>query len=300
MNPPRHTLDQLVVLDAIARTGSLAGAARELNRVPSAVSYTVRALEEAVGVALFDRSGHRVSLTAAGARVLEEGRDVLARARRLEQIAGTLGEGWESDLRVVVDGAYPMRPITAVMRALAERRVPTRLSVDVEYVDGVIHRFDADNADLMLALGLEDGGRLRGLPLGPLEMVLVVGEGHPLAGRTALTRDALSEHVDLVVKDSSPAYARTPRRAFLGSQHVIRLSDFHAKRLAILDGVGFGWIPLHLVEADLEAGQILLLDLPEGNRWTYQPQLIHRRDAPLGRCGALFVELLLGGVHQKI
>ena len=59
-------------------------------------------------------------------------------------------------------------------------------------------------------------------------------------------------------------------------------------------------IDLAAIVADLEAGQILLLDLPEGNRWTYQPQLIHRRDAPLGRCGALFVELLLGGVHQKI
>lgn len=288
-----------MVLDAIARLGSLAAAARELNRVPSALSYTVRTLEEAVGVALIARGGHTATLTAAGQRVLEEGREVLHYARRLEQVAGSLAEGWEPDLRIVVDGALPMRPITGVLRALGARGVPTRLTVDVEYVDGVIHRFDTDNAEIMLALGLEDGGRLRGQPLGPLEMVLVVGREHPLAGRAALTRADLAAHVDLVVKDSSPAFARKPRQAFLGSQHVIRLSDFHAKRLALLDGVGFGWLPLHLAEADLARGELVLLDLPEGNRWTYQPQLITRRDAALGRAASLFIALLLGEDHQK-
>ena len=89
------------------------------------------------------------------------------------------------------------------------------------------------------------------------------------------------------------------RQAFLGSQHVIRLSDFHAKRLALLDGVGFGWLPLHLAEADLARGELVLLDLPEGNRWTYQPQLITRRDAALGRAASLFIALLLGEDHQK-
>lgn len=288
------------MLDAVARLGSLAAAARELHRVPSAVHYTMRGLEEAVGVVLLEREGHTVSLTAAGRRVLDEGREVLRRAQRLEQVAQSLSEGWEPELKVVVDGAWPIGTVTAVMRQLAERGVPTRLSVDVETIDGVLHRFEADQAQVMIALGLEDGGRLRGLPLGPLEMVLVVAPAHPLAGQPALTRDALAEHVDLVVKDSSPAYALRPREAFLGSRHVIRLSDFHAKRQALLDGVGYGWLPAHLASADLAAGRLVLLDLPEGNRWTYQPQLITRRDEPLGRAARLFIDLLLEGLeHQK-
>jgi DNA-binding transcriptional LysR family regulator len=81
VSQPAFTLDQLLVLEAIDSAGSFADAARALHRVPSAVSYTVKALEDAVGVPLFDRSGHRAALNANGQRVLEEARAVLWPAR---------------------------------------------------------------------------------------------------------------------------------------------------------------------------------------------------------------------------
>lgn len=300
MPAPRHTLDQLAVLDAIARAGSFAGAAEATHRVPSAISYAVHTLEEALGVALFDRSGRKAELTPAGRRLLDEGRELLARAAQFERLAASLGEGWEPDLRIVVDGALPMAPITAALGRFVAQRLPTQVHLDVEYQDGVLHRFDADHADLMLALGLEDGGRLKGTPLPPLPMVLVAAATHPLARPGPLHRDALLEHVDLVVKDTSPAYAAAPRQAFLGTQNVLRLSDFHTKRAALRSGVGFGWLPLHLAEADLQSGALVLLDLPEGNRWTYHPQLVTRRDAPQGRAAALYTALLLAETHQKM
>ena len=291
--PPRYTLDQLVVLDAIARSGSFAAAARELHRVPSAISYTVQALEGALGVALFDRQGHRASLTAAGRHLLEEARDLLARARQLDQAATLLGEGWEPELQVVVDGAWPMGPLVKALQEFGARAIPTQIRIDVEDQDGVIDRFHADHADMMIALGLEDGGRLKGQALPALDMVLVASAAHPLAAMRGLDRDLLSAHVDLVVKDSSPAFARTPRKTFLGTRHVIRFSDFHAKLAALRAGVGFGWIPQHLVARDLEQGELVLLDLPDGNRWSYQPQLITRRDELPGKAATLFMGLVV-------
>lgn len=289
MAAPRFTLDQLCVFDAIARTGSFAGAARELHRVPSAISYAVQTLEEAVSVPLFDRSGHRAGLTPAGQQLLAEARELLARAQRLDRAASQLGDGWEPELRVVVDGAYPLEPILAALRRLSEQKIPTQVQIDVEYQDGVADRFHRDRADVMIALDLDDG-RLKGVPLAPLEMVLVAAVGHPLAKKAALTRDDLSEHVDLVVKDSSTAYAHTPRPSFLGTRHVIRFSDFHSKLAALRSGVGFGWMPLHLVQPTLDAGKVRLLDLPDGNRWTYQPSLVTRRDEPIGRAATLLIE----------
>jgi len=291
--PPRFTLDQLLVLDAIALTGSFAAAARQLHRVPSAVTYTVQGLEEALGVPLFDRSGHRATLTASGRHLLVEARDLLSRARQLDALATTLAEGWEAELQVVLDGAWPIEPALHALRVFGDRAIPTQIRIDVEYQDGVINRFDTDHAELMVALGLEDGGRLKGVALPPLEMVLVAASHHPLAAMRALTRDALMAHVDLVVKDSAPAFARTPRKSFLGTHHVIRFSDFHSKRAALRSGVGFGWLPRHLAAEDLATGALVVLDLPDGNRWTYTPQLITRRDEPPGRAAALFIELLL-------
>ena len=90
----RFTLDQLLVLEAIVEIGTFAGAAKALHRVPSAVSYTIRTLEDMLEVALFDRSGHKATLTPAGRRILEEGADLLAQARELDRLARQIQTGW--------------------------------------------------------------------------------------------------------------------------------------------------------------------------------------------------------------
>jgi len=288
---PRHTLDQLLVLEAIDRTGSFAGAARELHRVPSAVSYAIKALEEAAGVELFDRSGHRAVLTAAGRRLLEEGRRVLAAGRRFDRLADELQDGWEPRLEVVVDGALPTEPVMAALAAFVARGLPTRVQVHVEYQGGVWEQFDALSADL--ALPLEDA-ESRPEPcerLPDLPFAVLAAPGHPLAGRP-LERAELAEHVELVVKDSSAEFARKPRDAWFGSRHGVHLSDFHAKRLALLQGAGYGWMPLHLVAADLDAGRLVRLSLGDSGAWTYRPHLVRRGGAGLGPAGELFGSLL--------
>ncbi len=286
------TLDQLRVLDAIDRTGSFALAADELHRVPSAVSYAVRQLEEALGVVLFDRSGRRATLTGAGRRVLELGRELLGGADRLGRLAAELRGGWEPELHVVVDGALPFLPVSRSLKRFAETDVPTRLRVDVEFQEGVVHRFVHDEADVMMILGFAGDGDQLGYdarPLPPLELVLVVAPGHPLAAGP-VTADARAAFAELVVRDSSPTFARAPKRSFLGSRNVAHLSDFHSKRLALLDGAGFGWVPRHLVAADLELGALVMMRVEGPSTFTYRPQLVTRAGTPLGRGAALFVE----------
>ena len=156
--PPTYTLDQLVVLEAIDRHGSFVAAARALHRVPSAVTYAVNRLEEAVGVPLFTRAGHHARPTSAGRRVLEEARGVLEHARRLDQVARSLKEGWEPVLSVVIDGVHPLEPVMRAVAAFNALDVPTRVRIHVEYQSGVAARFDTDAADLMLMLEFDGTG----------------------------------------------------------------------------------------------------------------------------------------------
>lgn len=298
--PLRLSLDQLEVLDAIERTGSFAAAARALHKAPSAVSYAIRQLEDALGLSLFDRSGHRAALTPHGRQVLSLGRAVLEDARALETAARHLVDGWEPVLRVVVDGALPMAPVTTALRTLSRAEVPTRVHLDVEYQEGVPHRFEADGADFMLLLGehpLDLPVERRGLP--PLEMVLVASPEHPLGSAVAVSRAELHTHVDVVVRDSSPAFAQRPRETFLGGRQVLHLPDFHTKRRVILDAAGYGWLPRHLIDDDLRDGRLVTIDYTEGATWSYAPQLITRRDHPLGRAGRLFLAALLGALEQE-
>ena len=69
----------LEVVDAVARNGSFSAAARELHRVPSAISYTVRQLEEWLAVSLFERLPRYVQLTLTGALFLLDGRSLITK-----------------------------------------------------------------------------------------------------------------------------------------------------------------------------------------------------------------------------
>ena len=75
----RHALtpEALAMIDTIARSGSFAAAARELGKVPSALTYSVRQLEDALDVLLFDRRSRQAKLTPAGEELLAEGRRLL-------------------------------------------------------------------------------------------------------------------------------------------------------------------------------------------------------------------------------
>src|SRR5258706_12153993 len=99
----RLSLDALQVLDAIDRKGSFAAAAEELHRVPSAITYSVRQLEEGLRIQIFDRRGHRAALTGAGRELLDEGRNILRAAADLECRVQQVAKGWEVELRIAVD-----------------------------------------------------------------------------------------------------------------------------------------------------------------------------------------------------
>jgi DNA-binding transcriptional LysR family regulator len=280
------------VLEAIDRLGSFAAAGRELHRATSAVSYAVRTLEDTLGVALFDRSGHRAVLTPAGRLLLGQAREVLEHARRLEHLATRLRDRWEPRIQVVLDGVLPMDPIMKAVRRFTEAGAPTELQLMVEFLSGVPERFEQTDADLMVTLddSPEQAPRAEALP--PVPMVLVAHERHPIHQQAPpRTRAQLAEHIELTVADSGRDAPR-PSPLPLGSPHVFRLPDFHAKRQALLSGIGFGWLPRHLADPLLEQGTLRPLGFERGDHHVFTPRRVARSDVQLGRSAQLFARLL--------
>ncbi len=294
--PPRQrigfSLDALEVLDAIDRHKSFAGAATELHRAPSAVSYAVKQLEDSLGIGLFDRSGHRAVLTAAGRMVLDEGRTLLSRARRIETLATRLHEEWESRIEIVVDGILPMDPVLAALKSLADDAVPTHIEVRVEFLGGVQDRFERDRADLMLVKDYSRSDTLEEHSLGEIEVVLAVASSHVLAREERVSLEDLHRHVELTVHDSSESKRITDTRIF-GGERVFYLSDFSMKKRAIALGLGFGWVPISLVEEELRTGSLVALPYEGGARYSFAPVLVHPKERPLGRAGRAFFSRLV-------
>ncbi|MBY0234796.1 MAG: LysR family transcriptional regulator, partial [Burkholderiaceae bacterium] len=103
--------EALAMMDSIARSGSFAAAAREMGKVPSALTYSVRQLEDALDVLLFDRSSRQAVLTAAGQELLIEGRRLLGEMDAVANRVRRIATGWESELTIAVDDAIAKRAL---------------------------------------------------------------------------------------------------------------------------------------------------------------------------------------------
>lgn len=276
-------LDALEVLEAIVEEGSFSAAARRLHRAQSAISYAVGRLEAGLDLQLFDRSGHRAVLTDAGRTVLEEGRLVLRQARELQAIARRIRGGWEPTLRVVLDGVLPLRPLLPVLQALADPSIPTRVDLQMAFLSGVQERFEASNADLMVGKVFRPSPHLEAEALAAREVWMVCSAEHVLAASERVDRQMLESVVELIIGDTGPAAEdQTPT---VERGRLFRLSDFHAKKAALLAGLGFGWMPRGLVEDEVDEGALAVVPWEEDPRRLFTPWMVWRRDRPPGKAG---------------
>lgn len=286
-------LDSIRVLAAVVQQGSFAGAAKTLHRAQSAVSYQVRKLESNLDLVIFDRSQYRAELTEEGKVILAEGKRLLAQAENIEQLARQLGEEWEPSFEVVVDGILEITPIMSVIKSLINEDVPTKISMTMEYLGGVQHRFEQNQADLMIVKEYQASTQLLSHPLPEVECLLCVGSDHPLAKLSQVDLNTLQQYIELSVHDSSDQDLYSVEHMHFGGEKMFYLSDFTSKKQALLEGIGFGWMPVYLVEKTLNAGKLVEVNYQHGSRFSFSPHLVWRAGNPLGRTGQRFIDKLL-------
>lgn len=285
-------LESLKVFSVVVEAGSFAKASELLHKTQSSVSYQVNKLEQQLGAQLFDRSSYRAELTPLGMRILEESRRLLQQADYVARLVDQFADGWETKLELVVDGMLPSEPILRVLKEISELEIPTRIQFRIEFLGGVQQRFVEDQADMMLVLDYHPDPSLTALSLNNLEAVLVVSCDHPLAKRDRLdTRDLLA-FIELTVHDSSYSTAYGGPQTF-GGERVFYLSDFHTKKQALLQGVGYGWMPIEQIKDELSSGRLVEVNYQGGSRYSYAPLLVLRKNQPLGRAGCLLRDKLV-------
>lgn len=253
------SLDALVTVDTIARRGSFAGAAKELHRVPSTISYTVAKLEEDLGVALFERFGPKVTLTPAGEELLKEGRYLLKAAGDLERRVRRVASGWETEFAIAIDSALSPTGLIDDITAFYEVADQTRVRLIKEELSGTWEALLDRRADLLVgAAGAgPSGGGYTAEPMGTAAFVFVVAPAHPLAAvQHALTKADLAEHRAVAVSDSArQLQARTVGLLF--GQDTLSVPDMQTKHQYQLAGLGFGFLPEPFVRCDIEKGLLV-------------------------------------------
>jgi len=278
------TPEALTMMDVIARTGSFAAAARELGKVPSALTYNVRQLEDALDVLLFDRRSRQARLTAAGEELLHEGRRLLAQMDAVTNRVKRVACGWETELTVAVDGVLSHVTMLELCEAFfaVRSRAPgtageaagdadgssdssgpgTRLRLRTEVLAGTWEALASGQADLAIGVGLSSerapAAGLQVQPLGELEFVFAVAPHHPLAAATHPITDAeLVRHRAVAVADSAQRFAPLTVNLLPG-QDVFTVASTQAKIEAQIRCLGCGYLPEPMAREHIAAGRLVV------------------------------------------
>jgi DNA-binding transcriptional LysR family regulator len=257
------TLDQFRTFIAAVDEGSFSAAGRRLGRAQSVVSQTLANMEGQLGIQLFDRSGRIPVLTESGRALLPDARAVAGNVDAFKARARGLAGGLEAELSVVVDVMLPTTMLTRAIAEFSQRFPDVPLRLYVEALGAVLQPV----LDRNCAFGII--GTLPDVPanvvrerLMEVQMVGVVSPSHPLARhRAPLTIADLSGHVQLVLTDRTNLSKGTEFGVV--SARPWRLADLGAKHAFLRAGMGWGGMPLHLVQADIEAGALVILDVVE-------------------------------------
>lgn len=262
------TVELIRTLEAIEQHGSFAAAAEHLHKVPSALTYTLQKAEKDLEIELFDRSGHRAEWTEAARHILQEGRRILTALENLGHSAQRLAEGWTAQYSLALDHLLDFQHLVPLL-SLAREDIPwVPIHVKQGALSGTWELLLDHQADLVIAPlhTRPEQDTIRTQPLGKIRMVLALGRHHPLANADRpLTEEDLAPYPVVTISDTArqiptlSAGLQWRRQRFL-------VPDMATKITAQKEGLGVGFLPMHRIQQEVLAGDLVIKTLDSDER----------------------------------
>lgn len=249
------------MLAAVVDEGGFAQAASVMNRSQSAISYSVARLQESLDLALLVVEGRKSVLTPHGQTLLTRARMLVQELGTLESLARSLKQGWESELKLVVDAAFPRTRLLKIVAELQSSCPSTQIQLADVVLSGAEQAITEGSGDLVVTSRVPPGYLSDWLL--DVNFVAVARADHPLLqiGRE-LTTDDLARHVQAVVRDSGTSHPRD--EGWLGATRRFTVSSMDASLATILAGLAYAWLPQHMLVDELRSGALRRLPLVSG------------------------------------
>ncbi|MBL0946364.1 MAG: LysR family transcriptional regulator [Hydrogenophaga sp.] len=287
------TSDNLRVFLAVLDAGSFSAAARQLGRVPSAVSMTIAQLEAELDLTLFDRSTREPRPTDSARALEPQARQIAGQWRRLQAHAQALHQGLERQLTIAIAPELLSAPWSQPLAVLA-----------TEYPALIVEVLSAPQADALkmlhsgeaqLALVFERPGtdeREGFQELGQEVLVAVISPEHPeaRARQGSLQLNDLIDVRQIAVAGRDPK-GRDPR--LLLSRHIWR-TDSHLATLSLVQaGLGWAYLPRRLVAPLVAAGALAEIRFGNiSNELRVWVDVVWHNERPMGLGAQRFIELM--------
>ncbi|ABV87432.1 DNA-binding transcriptional activator PunR [Shewanella pealeana] len=258
----------LQLIDMVARVGSFTAAANKLHKVPSAVSYAVKQIEEELGVVLFVRHHRSVSLTAAGEHFVKQSRSLLSDIDTMRADTIRVANGWQPTLSIALDNIVRADKISNLIADFYRTFDNVELIIRIEVFNGVWESIATGRSDIAIGAttAIPVGGDYHFRDMGEIEWCFLVGKNHPLAEiDRPLTDDELRQYPSICLEDTS---REIPKRMtwLLENQRRLVVPDWIRAINCFREGLGVGYMPAHFAFPFIKTGALIEKQLERPNK----------------------------------
>ncbi len=287
------TLKQLHALRAVADTGSVTAAARQLFVTAPAISMQIKLFEQIVGMPLLERAGDKFVLTAAGREAVRACRAIDGAFAEFEETLATLRGGAAGHVSVgLVSTAKYFAP--RIVGAFAKSHPRVRVSLTVGNREQVIRALRDFSIDIAIMGRPPEDQSCAADPIGDHPHVIVADPGHRLARRRRFEPKLLQPET-FVVREPGSGTRNLMERFFeqagVAPRYGLEIDSNETIKQAVMAGLGVAFISAHTVAAELADGRLVKLDvrgLPLVRTW-YVMRRLDRRQLPAARALQEFI-----------
>ncbi|MFK5915086.1 MAG: LysR family transcriptional regulator [Woeseiaceae bacterium] len=261
---PRVTIEQWRVFQAIIEQGGYSQAAKYLHRSQSAISYSMSKLQDQLGISLLKVEGRKAVLTEQGKILLQRSRLLIDEASDIENFAYHLAQGRESEIRLVVDAAFPNDLLMTALSKFSQQSLGTRVQLREVILSGATDALINEEAELII--GIEPPSGFLSDPIIEIELIAVANPKHPLHQLDRpITSNDLAQHTHVVIRDSGQI--ETLDVGWLSSQDRWTVSSIDSALSAVEKGLGYGWLPSNRLIEAYGDGSLKPLHLEQGSTY---------------------------------
>jgi len=271
------TLEQINCLKEIAEHGSIHAASLELGKAKSAVNYSLKRLEEQLGFEVLDRSSYRTKLTPKGHVFLDKATPLVLQAKDLTEVAKQISSGVEVKVALSATAIYPTKKINLVMKDILQKFKSTEFTFHKETLSGE-KMLSQDQVDIAIFENLGNTLNYDSKLIGQVDLKLVISANHPFLLLKSQTFEELEKVPQIVQRSTIPdKYSATANEGALKWT----VSDLTSKKELILDGLGWGRLPLHDIEDELNSGKLIHISSLKKD-FLVDVHICKKKDKPFG------------------
>lgn len=266
------TLDQIKMFVTVAHAGSIASAANILCKTQSAISIALKRLQLELNLELLHREQYRLTLTEPGRKLLRHCEFLLKQEQHLATIAQHLSSGLETKIHIVYEAICHSDSIFSAITEIQQSYPLTEFHLSSENNLGAIKSLVEGQGDMAISPWIDRFHELADFDTLPFSRFNIVTAIHKKALREPDTIPnfvAELEHLPLLMPQTMLFQLDLERLFGFVSPSQIRTNDLWAQKAMLMNGAGWGYIPKHLIEDELQSGELVELKMEHVNFEAY-------------------------------